>query len=130
MKRLALLVALVLSASLATPAAAERPRADMTPGCVDFREYRSAFYVETKQRVDQRLRSHGVRTPFAGELDFATGKPYTDGSGFVKYVYPGCDAYVVFIYERPNRYHKSRVWVLMRYRDNDFPARANVTVRR
>ncbi|TAJ21827.1 MAG: hypothetical protein EPO65_00570 [Dehalococcoidia bacterium] len=117
-------------AALTPQAAAERPRADLTPGCVDFDEYRSAFWVETKQRVDQRLRSHGRRVPFAGEVDFATGEAYVDGSRYVKFVYPGCsDALVYFIYERPTRYHKSRVWVQMRYRDHDFPGRTRSAVR-
>lgn len=132
MKRVLAATVALMALQLATvpaPATAERPRADLTPGCVDFDEYRSAFWVETKQRVDQRLRSHGHREPFAGEVDVATGKPYKDGSGYVKYVYPGCDALVYFIYERPTRYHKSRVWVQMRFRDHDFPARDRSAVR-
>lgn len=123
-KTLAVLIAAAaVLATTAGPASAERSVVDSTPGCVDTREYNSAYWVESKVAVEKRLGSRGRPALFNGEVDFETSEPYINHSPeYVKYVYPGCTGYVYVIYQRPNKYHSTRVWVQMRYRDFGYPA--------
>jgi hypothetical protein len=84
MIRAAAALAVLLSV---TAAPAEARESDPTPGCVDFREYRSAEWVDAKAHVDARLGSHGYPAMFSGEVNADTGDRYVNHSpAFVKYV--------------------------------------------
>jgi len=118
-KRVAAAVATAVLAVLPpSPAAAERPRADLTPGCVDADEYnRTIRRLDTKSEVEKHLKQRGHRALILGEYDLFTGQPYpTRSKTYAKFYYPGCTGDMYLIYVMPSRGHKGAArWVYANY---------------
>lgn len=111
MKVLTAAVAAMILAATAPPAAAERPRADVTPGCVSFEEHdRAAHEAETFGQIRAML-GRSTKRPNPESSPGVSMSP----TRYVTFDYPACDgAELLIVYERPNKRHpKTREWAEM-----------------
>lgn len=102
---------------LGDTAAAERPRADLTPDCVDRYEYEEMAWLDTKKQIDAYLGTRGTRVLLGagteGIIDSALSGRLPR---YVRFAYPSCSVMMYVIYERPNvRHPHARTWVEASY---------------
>lgn len=97
-------------------ASAERPRADLTPGCVDRGEYEAAAWLDTKAQIDAHFGTRGTRVLLGAGTDGIVDSAFSGRRPrYVRFVYPSCGVQMWVIYERPNARHPTRVWAEMSY---------------